>query len=89
MLLQGIFPTWGSNPHLSCLLHWQAGSLPLVPPEKPWNNCQIGFTIKLTENLKTLSGMDKDSVFYQKIIEILIVNQVWKQFRVSLSIICY
>ena len=34
-LLQGIFPTQGSNPHLSHLLHWQAGSLPLMPPEKP------------------------------------------------------
>ena len=30
-LLQGIFPTQGSNPCLLCLLHWQAGSLPLVP----------------------------------------------------------
>ena len=29
-LLQGIFSTQGLNPHLSCLLHWQAGSLPLV-----------------------------------------------------------
>ena len=28
-LLQGIFPTQGSNPHLLRLLHWQAGSLPL------------------------------------------------------------
>ena len=28
-LLQGIFPTQGSTPHLLCLLHWQAGSLPL------------------------------------------------------------
>ena len=28
-LLQGIFPTQGLNPHLLCLLHWQAGSLPL------------------------------------------------------------
>ena len=26
----------GSNPHLLCLLHWQAGSLPLAPPEKPF-----------------------------------------------------
>ena len=34
-LLQGIFPTQGSNPHLFCLLHWQAGSLPLAPPGKP------------------------------------------------------
>ena len=30
-LLQGIFPTQGLNPHLLCLLHWQVGSLPLVP----------------------------------------------------------
>ena len=34
-LLQGIFPTQGSNPHLLHLLHWQAGSLPLTPPGKP------------------------------------------------------
>ena len=34
-LLQEIFPTQGSNPHLLCLLHWQLGSLPLTPPEKP------------------------------------------------------
>ena len=34
-LLQGIFPTQGSNLCLLCLLHWQAGSLPLVPPCKP------------------------------------------------------
>ena len=38
-LLQGIFPTQGSNPHLLCRLHWQTGSLPLAPPGKPnaWN----------------------------------------------------
>ena len=33
--LQGIFPTQGWNPHLLCLLLWQVGSLPLVPPGKP------------------------------------------------------
>ena len=27
--------TQGSNPSLLYLLHWQAGSLPLVPPRKP------------------------------------------------------
>ena len=34
-LLQGIFLAQRSNPHL---LHWQAGSLPLMPPGKlsPW-----------------------------------------------------
>ena len=35
-LLLGIFPTQGSNLHLLHFLHWQVGSLPLVPPGKPW-----------------------------------------------------
>ena len=40
-LLQGILLTQGSNPYLLCLLHWQAGSLPLVPPGKPWKAGQL------------------------------------------------
>ena len=32
--VQGIFPTQGLNPRLLRLLHWQAGSLPLVPSGK-------------------------------------------------------
>ena len=35
-LLQEIFPTQGLNPGPLCLLHWQAGSLPLGPPGKPF-----------------------------------------------------
>ena len=31
----GDLPTRRLNPHLLCVLHWQAGSLPLVPPGKP------------------------------------------------------
>ena len=31
-LLWVIFPTQGSNPSLLHLLHWQANSLPLLPP---------------------------------------------------------
>ena len=34
-LLQGTFPTQGLNSHLSRLLHWQVGSLPLALPGKP------------------------------------------------------
>ena len=33
-LLQGMFLTQGSNPHLLCLQHWQVNSLPLVPSGK-------------------------------------------------------
>ena len=29
------FPTHRSNLHIFCLMHWQAGSLPLAPPGKP------------------------------------------------------
>ena len=43
-LLQGIFPTQELNPHLLCLLHWQVGSLPLVPPEKfPWKELVVSY----------------------------------------------
>ena len=35
VLFQGIFLTQGSNPSLLGLLHWQVGSLSLVPPGKP------------------------------------------------------
>ena len=35
VLLQVIFPTQGLNPHLLCLLHWQADSLQVVPWGKP------------------------------------------------------
>ena len=34
-LLQGIFLTQGSNPHLLCLLYCQGGSVPLAPPGTP------------------------------------------------------
>ena len=39
--LQGIFPTHGSDPPLLSLLHWQANSLPLAPPVKPYFEAQF------------------------------------------------
>ena len=41
-LLQGIFPTQGSNPCLLSHLQWQAGSLPITPPGKPMTICNEG-----------------------------------------------
>ena len=38
---QGIFPTQGWKQHLLCLLHWQAGSLPLSPPGKPLTHASL------------------------------------------------
>ena len=41
-LLQGVFPDQGLNPSLLCLLHWRVGSLPLVPPGKPFSAGGLG-----------------------------------------------
>ena len=53
-LLQGIFSTQGLNLILLCLLHWEAGSLPLSPPgvtllpvSKCWCTSPQGFVLGL------------------------------------------
>ena len=46
-LLQGTFPTHQANPHPSYLLHWQAGSVPLVPPGKPKHSYYKGHEFEL------------------------------------------
>ena len=50
--------TWGLNPHLLCLLHWQVGLLLLASPEKPWgyisklyNIGPDGDSIQVTEDI--------------------------------------
>ena len=43
-LFHGIFLTQGSNRHLLSLLHWQTGSLPLVPPGKPLRSPGVLFS---------------------------------------------
>ena len=47
--LQGIFPTQGSNPHLLCLLHWQADSLPLSHWQYSINTVNISLNSLLCE----------------------------------------
>ena len=47
-LLQGLFPTQGSNLHLLCLLHWQDDSLPLSHPEAPWKRIGKFIEIKVS-----------------------------------------
>ena len=50
-LLQGMVLTQGSNPRLLCLLHWQAGSSPLVPPGKPFNKSKCPLNSTLTNKI--------------------------------------
>ena len=37
----GVLPDPGIELHLLCLLHWQAGSLPLAPPGRPATECRL------------------------------------------------
>ena len=46
-LLQGIFLIQGLNLHILCLSHWQAGSLPLVPPGNPLDSIYVNFQIRV------------------------------------------
>ena len=44
----------GLNLHLLCLLHWQAGSLPRVPPGKPIFFCIHPNKVKVTQSCPVL-----------------------------------
>ena len=65
-LLQGIFPTQGSNLHLLCLLHWQVGSLPLKPPGKPLSlgsprrNGNVAVSVKPLMSSSRRSSLSRD-----------------------------
>ena len=62
-LFQEISLTQGSNPWLLCLLHWQAGSLPLsLPGEPQWGDCT---TIKQKENSSPQPSLTKDHPKYK------------------------
>ena len=50
-LLQGIFPTQGSNPHLLHFLHWQADSLPLTHLESIYMYTHMYMYVCITESL--------------------------------------
>ena len=56
-LLQGIFPTQGSNLHLLRLLHWQAVSLALVPPEKPINIYAMSIILQTLDRIHQRSHL--------------------------------
>ena len=60
VLLQGTFPTQGSNPHLLRLLNWQTGSLPPAPPGKPsssvWGHATFSSFFMQQSNLRLFSG---------------------------------
>ena len=66
-LLQGIFPTQGSNPGL---LHWQVGSLPLVPPGKPIKVTEMDKIENRKKKKKKTEGLAKPkNWFFENIVK--------------------
>ena len=79
-LLQGVFPTQGSNLHLLCHLHWQAGSLPLVPPGKPFERYHMIQQFHLSIYLKILkTPVQKDSHAPMFLAELFTIAKILKQ----------
>ena len=60
-LLQGIFPTQGSNPRFLCLLHWQEDSLPLAPPGKPQTGVHLSASFSYSHSVCYLKEMTTGS----------------------------
>ena len=65
-LLPGTFSTQGSNPQLLCLLHWQAGSLPLVLPGEPSSTFCVFISPNHLINPMMLPGYFHDAHFIDK-----------------------
>ena len=55
-LLQGIFLTQGSNPHLLCLLHWQADSTTETPGKQKYLTWEQILPVKLDSNFLATVG---------------------------------
>ena len=61
-LIQGIFQTQESNPHLLCLLHWQVDSFPLAPSGKPLLLVQIILFTKQKQRHKVEIETDIENI---------------------------
>ena len=60
VLLQGVFPTWGS-PRLSSLLPWQAGPLPPSPPRSPQSHWPLNHLNRMTNSKASNQPGEQDS----------------------------
>jgi len=68
---QGIFLTQGCNLCLLHLLHWQVGSLPVVPPGKPLAFNKKNFckkTVQMLSNLKVSVARYGESWYKDKVL---------------------
>ena len=97
-LVQGIFPTQGSNPRLLCLLHWQAGSLPLAGT---WKLPKCPSTAEQTKKRWCLDTQQDVTRLYKKkkmetmpfaaiwmALEILTLSQTENDKHHMISLIC-
>ena len=83
-LLQGVFLNWGLNPCLLCLLHWHAGSFPLVLPGKPswyWQQSITGSFLMNVLGWKKLKCIWKRNKLCKKDITL----QLWIEITIVLS----
>ena len=58
----GHLPHPGIEPTLSCLLHWQVGSLPLVPPGKPSSISLCNINFLMVQRVKNLTAVQETQI---------------------------
>ena len=83
VVMQGTFPAQGSNPHLLCLLHWQASSLTLAQPGKPGTHvhyCKREFTNECARRMCSAELLSLSS----KPIPLCFARLVWDSANFSL-----
>ena len=79
VLFHGIFQTQRSNVCLSCLLHWQACSLPLLSPGKPLWPWYFSVTLKKFR-------LNKEVFFLKKRINGITRNFVTLLFNINIYV---
>ena len=92
-LLQGIFPTQGSNPHPRCLLHWQVDCLPLAPPGKPYNQgnwgliCSMPYLGKGKASVRVLTALLFSSDAMLAHLHLLVATTLEKSIKTTIKVV--
>ena len=82
-ILQGTFPTQGSNVLLLHLLHWLAGSLPLMPPGKSPIHSYICTIFTCLYTLSYLMFLTT----YEMERKAIIISHLWEIFKKDQALI--
>ena len=83
-LLQAIFPTQGLNSPLLCLLHWEASSLPLVPPDTYFKNGVYPLKTNIWMDVQLASLLISFSLYFNWYLVNIGLLNIRKRFKIGI-----